>query len=560
MLSLQSDKMEKSQVDLTEGDRIEIIKEKDRIISQSEQAITIISVKESLKQSAYLGATIGLNLLIGTAGMYLNTVLLAHVDNEGKNLAASNLINSYENVVISSSNAILFSVSSCVGNAFGARNLREIPSILKNGVIIAGVLTFVSLPLILTSGLILKGLKQPPELVDITQDYFDGYAFGVPAYFLLGIQQQISFGTFNTLPANVINFANVTLTVGVGFILMYGKLNFPAFGARGLGYATSISNWVSLIGFTAYLKYSSRFRDLDLIALSGNWFDKEILKKLVSIGFPIGLQVGIEFTSLIISTAIIGMLMTIDDLKANEVAIQYIFAAVVPICGIGQATSILTSQASGRKNLLDARRLAYVSLGLGSSFSILALTLFSTIPNQLMSPFLNVEDPNNARIVGTTRYLLVINGANQILEGIRIISAGALQGTFANTVYAMVASGITMCLIAVPVGYALGFPAGLGVTGIYLGRSIGMFLGGTAVMGYWYKKISAAILGSPQLRHVEINQNQSAQIVSESERSRQEDAGGLHFSYNNNTHKQSITKPLLEQDKPHTNKWRCNIL
>lgn len=548
---------------------LEIVADEER---ETESVVRTISIKDSLKQSAHLGAMIGLNLLIGTAGVYGNTVLIARLDTEGKNLAASNLINSYQNVVIASSNAVLFSVSSCVGNAYGAGNLQEIPVILKNSLVIVGTLTFISLPLLLTSDLILKGLRQPSDLADITQNYFEGYVIGVPAYFLLGVEQQISFGTFNILPANVISLINASLTAGVGFVLMYGKLHFPALGVRGLGYASSISNWVSLLGFTAYLKYSSRFNRFGLISLTGSWFDKKILKKLVVVGAPIGIQVSIEFLSLIMSTAIIGALMKIDDLKANEIAIQYIFAAVVPIYGLGQACSILTGQARGRKNLLDARKLAHTSIGLGIGFSMLAIILFCAIPKVLMSPFLNVEDPKNADIIDATRYLLIINGVNQLFDATRIISAGALQGTFANTIFAMVVGAVTMCLIAVPLGYALALPAGLGVAGIYLGRSSGMLLGGPAVFAQWLRKINRAIgesgISAPQQPY-QIDQSSSQARPSVSQRPGE--SAGLYFSRtsptvpstgagagNNDT--DETLQPLLAENRQAHSRWRCSVM
>ena len=55
----------------------------------------------------------------------------------------------------------------------------------------------------------------------------------------------------------------LVMNVPFNYVLMYGKLGFPALGATGCGLATGIANWLILLAMIAYMRrtrgYYSRF-------------------------------------------------------------------------------------------------------------------------------------------------------------------------------------------------------------------------------------------------------------------------------------------------------------
>lgn len=449
---------------------------------------------QAIQDSLSLGSKIAFNLLIGTAGVYVNTVMLSHLDKENKNLAASNLMNTYQNLAIASPNAILFSISSSVTRT---NNPEIIKTIFRNGALLASAITLPCTILVLVSGPVLRLFQQPQDLTEISEKYFQGFSWGVPALFLLSVEQQVALGRNKASAVNLICLLNAGLTAGLGYAMMYGKFYLPKLEAQGLGHASSLANWLSLIGFSGYLAFSKDFQECDLISrnlFKGPYFDRNLFNRLKKIGTPIGTQVGIEFLSLIATTAIIGSLLSDDALKSNEIALQYLFASIVPIYGLGQACSILTGMAGQRRDLNYTKKLTYASLGIGTAFSLGIIILNATIPNALMSPFINVDSPENQSIVSTTRYLLLTNAISQLFDTIRIISGGAIQGTFDNTSFAMKTAFLTMCLLAVPSGYVLAVPMGVGALGIYIARGIGLTIGSTAVFSQWYKRLKTAIL------------------------------------------------------------------
>ncbi len=515
---------------------------------------------DALKEITRLGSVIGLNLFIGTAGFYANTVMLAHIDKEGHNLAASNLINAYQNFVIASSNAMLFSIGSAVGTARGAKEFHKIVPLYRNGLLLGFLLTGTSMTLVLVSGLVLKLLGQEQNLCDISQSYFEAYSWGIPALFILTAQQQIALGLGQNLPVNIIAAINTGLTTGLGYILIFGKLTKPL-NAAGLGHATSLSYWLNMLGFTVFLKWSSRFKDFALVSLRGKWFNKNLFRELRKLGLPIGFQIGMEFTGVIITTAIIGSLMSPNALKSNEIALQYLFASTVPIYGLGQACSILTGIARGNTNLNFARKLAYASVSLGFAVTSLALCLYSFIPKTLMSPFIDVDDPNNADIVDATRYLLILNGANQLCDTVRIVFAGAIQGTFEDTVYAMKSGFVTMCALAIPGGYLLAIPAKLKVLGFYVARGIGMFLGGSAVFRNWYQRMTSQTASNPEALGYAPLGDLPNNLASGSAASIPKDTGvtddvviPIVVSFSSSKEEQNRDEPILPMYKAHSKK------
>ena len=77
-----------------------------------------------------------------------------------------------------------------------------------------------------------------------------------------------------------------------------------------------------------------------------------------------------------------------------------------------------------------------------------------------------------------------INGVGEIGDYTRNIATGALRGFYITKV-PMGSSITTMCILAIPLSYLLGFVADWGMEGVYAGRAFGMILGGFIMLMLW---------------------------------------------------------------------------
>jgi MATE family multidrug resistance protein len=84
----------------------------------------------------------------------------------------------------------------------------------------------------------------------------------------------------------------------------------------------------------------------------------------------------------------------------------------------------------------------------------------------------------------------------QTFDGIQVVAIGALRGA-GNTRAPMIATLVAHWLVGLPIGWALCFRFGLGVTGMWIGLSLG--LGGAALLllAVWSRaRLSGATLPS----------------------------------------------------------------
>lgn len=136
-----------------------------------------------------------------------------------------------------------------------------------------------------------------------------------------------------TIMAVLVVFCNGTFN----YILMFGKLGFPAMGARGCGLATTISMVVFFLMLICYTGFSDRFRSTRLLSTI-HWPLLSEAKRILKIGIPIGCTFTNEYLVLAVITFFIGSQSTLG-VSAHQVA----FSCVMLFFTIPAAMSFAAS-------------------------------------------------------------------------------------------------------------------------------------------------------------------------------------------------------------------------
>ena len=87
--------------------------------------------------------------------------------------------------------------------------------------------------------------------------------------------------------------------------------------------------------------------------------------------------------------------------------------------------------------------------------------------------------------------LLVIAGLFQLADGVQVVAAGALRG-LRDTRVPMLFAAVGYWAIGLPVGLLLGFPLGLGVSGIWIGLARGLAAVAALMLPRWRRLAAAA--------------------------------------------------------------------
>ncbi len=443
--------------------------------------------RKTLKEVIYYAISASTCPGIDTSFNYINIVILAN-----KSLAASALTGGVQGAIITTGCSMIGSVCSLTSNAYGhgvinlpAANAK-IRHSFKSGLVLTLVLSGPAITFALTSHHILRLLQQPEDLLDDVEQYFKMYSIGIPALFAVHLEKQIALGIADFRAVNLLTVFDNLVVSSLGFLFVNGILG-EELGLSGLGLALAITNWLDLLVFSLYLRFSARYSDFMLDLFSEFNEVRQVFFELTSMSIPTGIQVLSEYSINLGYTAFMGKFGE-AALKAWQISLQYSSFAAISIYGLNETAIVLVGRYKGAGKIIKAKVTGNICIALGGGISLLLFGVMSSMTHELMRPFLDVEDPNNAEIVTATNLFIIMNSAFQAFDAIRTISGGALLGGFKNTRISMITGLVSVGMIGLGLSYSLGFKTTLGVAGICLARGIGYTLGGCAVLGGWLMK------------------------------------------------------------------------
>jgi MATE family multidrug resistance protein len=186
---------------------------------------------------------------------------------------------------------------------------------------------------------------------------------------------------------------------------------------------------------------------------------------MVRVGLPMGLQFFLEVGAFMVFAIMIGWLGA-APLAANQVTMRLMSISFMTTWGLGVAATTLVGRHLGAGEptlaVLAGRRTLLLGLGVTG----LAALGYVGLAEPLSAVF-----TTDAEVVSLAAMLLPVAAVFQILDGINMISYGALRGA-GDTRYPMWAVGFMSWVVGIPLVWALAMPAGLGLLGAWLGTTV----------------------------------------------------------------------------------------
>ena len=271
--------------------------------------------------------------------------------------------------------------------------------------------------------------------------------------------------------------AAIPFNVLMGWALIFGHMGFPALGLHGAGLASTLSSCFLFLGLIAVILIDRRFRRYRLM---GRFWtrDRERHRQVWALGLPIAITLGFETTVFNASAFLMGLINR-ESLAAHAVAIQIAALVFMVPMGIGQAATVRVGIAYGRHDRAGIGRAGWLALIIGTGFACCAATLLILMPRTLVSAFLDLSDPANARTAALAVSFLAVASLFQIVDATQAVGAGVLRGV-QDTKVPMFFALIGYWVVGIGVGTLLAFPFGMAGVGIWLGLASG--LGAVAIL------------------------------------------------------------------------------
>ncbi|MGZ0706968.1 MATE family efflux transporter [Coraliomargarita sp. W4R53] len=426
--------------------------------------------------------TLALPLIAGQVSQMLlgltDTLMIGRVGTV--DLAAAAFANALLYLPLAIGIGLAIAVSIQVAHSHGKGSAVAAGETLRNGFFISLVLGVLLTALIFLSVPFLGLLGQPSEVIAIVPPYL--YWLGLSFLAVVPTMVIKGFAEAQSQPWTVlwIQLGGVALNVVLNTIFIFGYLGFPAMGLTGAGMATCIARFATLVVLWYYL-VGSRSLSASLPTVWLKRLDRAECRALVFLGSPVGGQLLIEMGAFAFGALMIGRFGAIP-LAAHQIAITCAATTFMLPLGLAMAVTIRVGHAISAGEIARGRTLVIGAQLIGLLLMLMCATGYVLFGEQIAASF-----TTDLEVISLTISILVVVAIFQLFDGIQVISSAALRG-MRDVNFPTLILFVCFWLLAIPLGAGLGFTAGLGAIGVWIGLACALGLAAVALsVRVWFK-------------------------------------------------------------------------
>ena len=390
-------------------------------------------------------------------------------------LAGASLANVIFHLLLMFGIGVSYAVTPLVAAADGADDKKKSGELLKHALLINTITGIILFIIISVGGRGLYYLNQPQDVVDMALPYLNIVTLSLIPLMLFQTFRQFAEGLSYTKQAMIIVIGSNLVNVVLNYIFIYGKLGMEPMGLNGAGWASFIARVILAIWIAVYIYMGHNFRPYRPGFAIGR-YSKMMLRKLLSLGLPAGFQFIFEVGAFGFAVIMIGWIGT-EALAAHQIAINLAAISYMMASGLSAAATVRVGNQLGQKDIPSLRAAAFTIYGMVVVFMAFCATVFIT--GRYFLPSLYID---NADVIQTASTLLIIAGFFQISDGVQVVSLGALRG-LADVKIPTALTFVAYWVLALPLGYYLGFKLEMGAEGVWYGLLIGLSI--VAVVMFW---------------------------------------------------------------------------
>lgn len=428
---------------------------------------------DHLKKNFHLAYPVMLSQLGHMMVNVADSIMVGHLG--ALPLAGASLANVIFHLLLMFGIGVSYAITPFVASADGEGSMAKSTNFLRHAIIINTATGFILFVIIKIAGPGLRYLDQPIDVVNVALPYLNIVTLSMVPLMVFQTFRQFAEGLSDTKTAMLIVIASNLFNVLLNYILIYGKLGFDAYGLLGAGYASFIARIILAAWMALYIYYGKKYSPYRMAFSIGN-YTKSIFRQLLKIGLPAGFQFIFEVGAFGFAVIMIGWIGT-EALAAHQIAINLAAISYMMASGLSAAAAIRVGNQLGLKDIPTLRAAAFTLYGMVILFMGVCATIF--IVGRYFLPTLYIE---NQEVIEVASTLLIIAGFFQLSDGIQVLSLGALRG-LTDVKIPTLMTFIAYWVLALPIGYILGFKFELGAAGVWYGLLIGLSI--VAITLFW---------------------------------------------------------------------------
>ena len=359
--------------------------------------------------------------------------------------------------------AMNVSVSALVARRRGEQRREDANALVVTGISVVIVLSLIiSLIMVLGADSIIRWCGSTEQTHAGAVEYFRIIMGGMIFTSLSMAINSAQRGSGNTRITMRTNITSNFLNVIFNYILINGKLGFPAMGIRGAALATVLGTVVACVMSIHSVSGEETFISIRLIWKNRIRPSVTALVHLVKVGYGVFfeqllMRVGFMMTALMAANQGDGA-MAAHQVGMNVLSLSFAFGD-----GLQSAAVALIGRSLGEKNPDLAKQYGQTCRRVGAVISVILAVIFFAGARPLYSLFFAEEEI--VKIGIDIMYVVIFIVVLQISQ---VIYMGCLRGA-GDTLYTAVASMVSVTLMRTLVSYIGGYVLGWGIVGIWLG-------------------------------------------------------------------------------------------
>ena len=409
---------------------------------------------------------------------FADTMMVGH--HSTTELGAASFVNNIINLVIITATGFSYGLTPIVGGLFGREELPQAGRALRCALLanlMAGAIMMAALGILYFN---VDNIGQPKELLPYIKPYYLVLLASIPFVMLFNAFKQFTDSITETRTSMWILLSGNLLNIIGNYVLIYGKAGMPEMGVVGAGVATLLSRVVMVALFLFVFLSRKKMRPYREGFFVLGW-SRQLVRRLVSLGTPIALEMGMETASFSLSIIMVGWLGTIA-LASHQVMITISQFTFMVYYGLGAAVAVRTSYFNGQDDRDNVRHTVVAGLQVMVALELLLSGIIFLLRNHIGGWF-----TDSAEVSSTVISLMVPFFIYQFGDGLQINYANALRG-IADVKPLMVIAFIAFFVISLPVGYFCGFVLNFGLVGVWMAFPFGLTSAGV-MMWYRFKKV-----------------------------------------------------------------------
>lgn len=365
-----------------------------------------------------------------------------------------------------------------IGQAYGAGRYDRMKAVVGTTLTVTFALGAV---LAVLGGLFtaqaLRWMGIPADIEGMAVGYSRIMFWGLPIMFIYIVYTTFLRGTGDSKTPFYFLVVNTILGLLLYILFIPGWFGLPKLGLHGAAYASLLAPFITLVLMLLYLNRAKHLLRLDREVWRHLRVDWHLLKTLVKIGIPTGIQM------ITVSLSEVAVVTLVNGFGSNATAAYGTYYQVanyvqMPAVSIGIAASVFGAQAIGAGRPGQLRDVMRAAVTLNYVVGGVLVVFCYGFAREILSLFLTDRVPLDIahRLLMITLWSYPVFGNAQVLTGIMRASGTVLWPTALSIV--------SIWGIEIPIAYMLS--RCIGVDGIWIGYSAA-FVAGLGLQYLYYR-------------------------------------------------------------------------